>query len=181
LRTTVLSLFLTFTATAVYAQTESKSSVSAVVGGGQTWDDEGSLGRGWLAGGAIDRALIGGLRAELSVELLTHERSEGYLQADGRTVIAGASLQQRFGRARARPYVFGGATSGHHSGSRTFVDVRSEDSSTDFGWRAGAGVAIGAGSKYEISPELRMNGFFTDSDSHPATLLSIAVRLSIRL
>ena len=181
MRTTLLLLFVTFTATAVHAQTESKSSVSVVVGGGQTWDDEGSLGRGWLAGAAIDRALVGQLRAELSVEVLTHGRSEGYLQADGHTVIAGASLLQRFGRARARPYIFGGATGGHHSGSRTFVDVHSEESSTDFGWRAGAGVAIGAGSKYEISPELRMNGFFTDSDSHPATLLSIGVRLAIRL
>ena len=181
MRTTFLFLFVMFTATAVYAQTASKSSVSAVFGGSQTWDDEGSLGRGWLAGAAVDRALIGGLRAQLSVDVLTHDRSEGYLQAEGGTVIAGASLLQRFGHARARPYVFGGATSGHHSGSRTFVDVRSEDSSTDFGWRAGAGVAIGTGSKYEISPELRVNGFFTDSDSHPATLLSIGVRVAMRL
>ena len=181
MRNALLLLFLTFTATAVHAQTGSKSSVSAVLGGGQTWDDEGSLGRRWLAGAAVDRPLIGGLRAQLSVEVLTHNRSEGYLQAEGRTVIAGASLLQHFGHARARPYVFGGATSGHHSGSRTFVDVRSEDSSTDFGWRAGAGVAIGTGSKYEISPELRVNGFFTDSDSHPATLLSIGVRVAMRL
>jgi hypothetical protein len=181
-RTTLLLLLMTCTASLVQAQTtESKSSLSAVAGAGQTWDDEGSLGRGWLAGGSVDRTLIGGLRAQLSLEVLTHDRSEGFLLAEGSTMIAGVSLLQRLGRAKAQPYLFGGATTGHHSGSRTFGDVRSEESSTDVGWRAGVGLAIRAGSTYEIGPELRMNGFFIDSDSPPATLLSIAVRLTMRL
>ena len=158
-----------------------KSSLSAVVGAGQTWDDESSLGRGWLAGAAIDRALVGGLRAELSIELLTHDRSEGFLQAEGHTVIAGASVLQRFGRGQTRPYLFAGLTSGRHSGSRTFGDQRSNESSSDFGWRAGAGLAIHFGSKYEIAPELRMNGFFIDNDSPPAMLLSAGVRFGLRL
>jgi len=181
-RIILFTLLIACVARTAHAQpAESKTSVSAVVGGGQTWDDEGSLGRGWTGGAAIDRALIGGLRAELSIEVLTHDRTEGFLQADGHTLIAGASLLQRFGRGHAQPYIFAGATAGRHSGSRTFGDVRLEESSTDFGWRAGVGLAIRAGSKCEVGPELRMNGFFIDSDSHPATLLSIAVRFGVRL
>ena len=93
MRTTFLLLMMTCTASGVQAQTtESKSSLSAVAGGGQTWDDEGSLGRGWLVGGGVDRTLIGGLRAQLSLDVLTHDRSEGFLLAEGSTVIAGVSL-----------------------------------------------------------------------------------------
>lgn len=29
----------------------------ATAGGGQTWDDEGSIGKGWLVGGYIDRRI----------------------------------------------------------------------------------------------------------------------------
>ncbi len=182
MRTTFLILLMTCTASVVQAQSpDSRSSLSAVAGRGQTWDDEGSLGRGWLAGGSVDRTLIGGLRAQLSLEVLTHDRSEGFFLAEGRTVIAGASLLQRFGHGKAQPYLFGGATTGHHSGSRTFGDVRSEESSTDFGWRAGVGLAIRAGSTYEIGPELRMHGFFIDSDSPPAALFSIGVCFTMRL
>jgi hypothetical protein len=181
-RIILLSILIACAAGTARAQSpESKSSLSAVVGGGQTWDDEGSLGRGLLAGAAIDRALAGGLRAELSVELLTHDRSEGFLQAEGHTVILGASVLQRFGRGHAQPYLLGGVTTGWHSGSRTFVDRRSDESSSDVGWRAGLGLAIRAGSAFEISPEVRMNGFFIDSDSHPAMLLSAGVRFAMRL
>jgi hypothetical protein len=181
-RITLLILLITCTAGVVHAQsTQSKSSVSAIAGAGQTWDDEGSLGRGWLAGAAIDRTLIGGLRAEVSVEVLAHDRAEGFLQANGRTLIGGVSLLQRFGHGQAQPYVFAGATAGHHSGSHAFGQIRSDESSTDTGWRAGLGLAMRAGVKYEISPEVRLNGFFIDTDSHPATALSFGIRVAVRL
>ena len=182
MRITLTILLITCTAGSAHAQpAHSKTSVSAIVGAGQTWDDESSLGRGWLAGAAIDRRVIAGLHLEVSVEMLTHDRAEGFLRADGQTVIGGASLLQRFGGRRAQPYIVAGATVGRHSGSRTFGGLRSEESSTDTGWRTGVGLALRAGTKYEITPEVRMNGFFIDTDSHPATLLSFGVRFAVRL
>jgi hypothetical protein len=164
------------------AQTvDSRSTVSAIGGFGTTYDDEGGLGRGWLAGGAIDRVVFGRTRAEVSLEVLTHDRDSGYFQSSGRTIVAGLSLVRRFGRGSGQPYLFAGLTGGHHSGTNVFSGSPAPRSSADAGLRFGAGVAIRAGPRYEIGPEFRVNGFFIDNDADPATLLSFGIRVGWRL
>lgn len=182
MRTAVFAVLLAMTAASAHAQPrESRSSINVIAGAGKTFDDEGSLGRGWLVGGAVDRVLFGTTRAEFTLELLTHERDAGYFRANGRTVIAGASLVHRYGRRQAQPYLFGGITAGHHSGTAEFSNTRLSRSNSDIGLRFGVGIAIRAGTRFEISPELRMNGFFIDNDSDPAMLPSFGVRFGVRL
>jgi hypothetical protein len=159
---------------------DSRSTVSAIGGFGKTYDDEGSLGGGWLAGGAFDRVVFGRTRAEVSLEVLTHDRDAGYFQSRGRTIVTGVSLLRRFGNSRAQPYLFGGLTAGHHSGTNVFDGSPVERSSLDAGMRFGAGVAIRAGRRLELSPEFRLNGFFIDNGADPATLLSFGLRVGWR-
>jgi hypothetical protein len=182
MRAIVLAVLCVAAADRVSAQPhESATAVTAIAGGGQTFDDEGSLGGGWLVGGSIERVLFGTTRGEVSVELLTHSRDVGYFASSGKTVIAGASLVHRFGRRAGQPYLFVGLTGGHHSGTNRYSDRAASSTSTDLGLRFGVGVAIRVGSRFEVSPEARMNGFFIDRDADPATLPSIGIRLGIRL
>ena len=160
---------------------ESRGSVNAIGGFGKTWDDEGSLGKGWLIGGAVDRVIFGKTRIEFSAEVMTHDRSEGQFLSEGQTVVGGVSLVQRFGSGGAQPYVAGGLTLGHHSGTNTLAGERFPLSSTDAGFRGAFGVAFRAGQRMEISPEMRLNGFFIDTDSDPATILSLGIRLGWRM
>src|SRR5690242_13341746 len=160
---TVLCLF----ATSAYAQpapaknaTPQRNLLSVIGGSGTTYDDESSLGRGMLLGAAYDRVLFGTTRADFSLELLTHDRDSGYFQSIGRTVVGGVSLLHRFGRGDVQPYVFGGITAAYHAGTNTFGMDPIRVSSTRPGTRLGFGMAF-RGEHVEISPELRMNGFFT--------------------
>ena len=183
MRSLLFVLMLMLAAAPLHAQ-ESRGSVSAIGGFGKTWDDEGSLGSGWLVGGAVDRAFFGNragtTRIEFSAEVLTHDRNEGYFLSEGQTVVGGLSLVQRFGSGGAQPYVAGGLTIGHHSGTNTFVDERFPISSTDAGFRGAFGIAFRAGQRMEISPEIRLNGLFVDNDSDPVTIISFGVRVGWR-
>lgn len=182
MRSMVLVLLFAGTASPVFAQTqESRATLSAIGGLGQTFDDESSLGRGWLVGAAWDRVLFGGTRVDVSLETLTHDRSAGYFLSEGRTTMAGVSLAQRFGRGGAAPYVFGGLTVGHHSATNNFAGVARPVSSTDAGYRFGAGLAFRAGARFEISPEFRFNGFFVENDSDPVWIPSFGLRFGWRL
>jgi len=156
-----------------------KNSFSVIGGAGTTYDDESSLGRGMLLGAAYDRVLFGTTRADFSVELLTHDRDSGYFQSIGRTVIGGVSLLHRFGRGDVQPYVFGGVTAGYHTGTNTFATEPFPVSSTRTGTRLGFGIAF-RGEHVEISPELRMNGFFTRDDSDPWMAPSFGLRVGWR-
>ena len=134
---------------------------SSVIGGfGQTLDDEGSLGRGWLAGAAIDRRISGNTRAELSLEMMAHDRRAGSFQSSGQTVTGAVSLVHRLGSGKVQPYIFEGLTLGHHWGTNQFNGNAAFTNSTDAGVRFGGGVAIRAGRRLEISPEVRLNGFW---------------------
>ena len=176
------ALALLLVSSTAFAQgQESRGSVSAIGGFAKTLDDEGSLGRGWLIGGAFDRIVFGKTRAEVSLELLTHDRDAGYFLSKGQTVIGGLSLVRRFGTGGAQPYLFGGLTVGHHSGTNHFNGAPVKLSNTDAGLRFGFGVAIRAGERFEVSPEIRMNGFFVDNDSDPITLPSLGVRFGWRM
>jgi hypothetical protein len=182
MRPLLVTLTLVLVAAPAHAQTvNSRSSFSAIGGSGTTYDDEGSLGKGWLIGGAYDHVLFGTTRVELSAELLTHNRDSGYFQSTGNTAIAGVSLLHRFGKGNAQPYVFGGVTLGHHAGTNTFVTARVHLSTTNPGTRFGFGLALRSGDRIEISPELRMNSFFTSTDSDVWMVPSFGLRIGWRL
>ena len=182
MRATVLTFVFLVLATAAHAQTQdSRGSISAIGGFAKTLDDEGSLGRGWLAGAAIDRVIFGSTRAELSFEVATHDRNTGFFLSNGKTWIGGVSIVHRFASGAAQPYLLGGLTLGHHSGTNTFSGQAVPLSSTTGGFRVGAGVAFRAGERLEISPEFRLNGFSIDNDSDPATLPSFGVRVGWRM
>lgn len=181
MRASILAFVLCCIPVVAHAQSESRASLSVIGGFGKTLDDEGSLGRGWLIGGAVDRVIFGRTRAEVSLELLTHDRDAGYFQSHGRTIIGGVSLVRRFGSGGTQPYLFAGLTAGHHSGTNTFSGTPVERSNSDAGLRFGFGVAIRAGRRYEVTPEIRMNGFFIDNDADPATLPSFGIRIARRM
>jgi hypothetical protein len=71
----------------------------------------------------------------------------------------------------------GGLTLGHHSGTNTFSGERVPLSVTNGGFRGAFGVAFRAGQRMEISPELRLNGFFVDNDSDPVSMPSFGIRV----
>jgi len=159
---------------------ESRGTSSVIGGFGETLDDEGSLGHGWLAGAAIDRHVFGNTRAELSLEMVRHDRESGFLQSGGQTVTGGVSLLHRFGTGKVQPYILEGLTIGHHWGTNHVNGDSVFVSSTDAGVRFGAGVAIRAGRRLEISPEIRLNGFWIGNDADPGTLPSFGVRFGWR-
>jgi outer membrane protein with beta-barrel domain len=174
------AVFLATAGAAAAQPGESRTSVTAITGVAKTYDDEGSLGRGWFVGGSVDRVLFGTTRLEGSLELVTHSRDTGHFAAEGDTTIVGLSLVHRFGRQTVQPYVLGGVTIGHHSGKSSFDDLRFTASSTDLGLRFGAGVAVVVNTRFEVSPEFRMNGFFIDNDSNPWMVPSFGVRVGYR-
>ena len=177
MRSLMFAFIVALAATSPLQAQESRGSVNAVGGFGKTWDDEGSLGRGWLVGGAVDRVIFGRTRLEGSVEVLTHDRNAGYFLSEGQTVVGGLSLVRRFGSGGAQPYLAGGLTLGHHSGTNSFVDERFPISSTDAGFRGAFGIAFRAGRRMEISPEIRLIGFFVENDSDPVSVISFGIRV----
>ena len=166
--------------TAAAQPAESRTSISGITGVAKTYDDEGSIGRGWLIGGSIERVLFGTTRLEGSLEWVTHSRDTGHFAAEGDTVIGGLSLVHRFGRRTVQPYVLGGVTVGHHSGKSSFDELRFTASSTDVGLRFGGGAAVMLNERFEVSPEFRMNGFFIENDSNPWMIPSFGIRLNYR-
>jgi hypothetical protein len=182
MRASLLTFVFIVLATAAQAQTpESRGTVSAIGGFAKTLDDEGSLGRGWLAGAAIDRVIFGSTRGELSFEVATHDRGTGFFLSEGTTYIGGLSIVHRFASGAAQPYILGGLTLGHHSGTNVFNGQAVPLNSTDGGFRVGAGIAFRAGQRLEIIPEFRLNTFSIDNDSNPATLPSFGVRVGWRM
>lgn len=174
------SVFLTTAATAAAQPGESRTSVTAITGVAKTYDDEGSMGGGWLVGGSVERVLFGTTRLEGSLEFVTHSRDTRHYAAEGDTTIVGLSLMHRFGRRTVQPYVLGGVTIGHHSGKSSFGDLRFTASSTNPGLRFGAGVTVVINTRFEVSPEYRMNGFFIDNDANPWMVPSFGVRVGYR-
>src|SRR5687768_8161141 len=160
---------------------ESRTTVTALTGVGKTFDDEGSLGNGWIVGGSLERVVFGTTRAEVSLEHFSHHRDSEYFGSSGGTTVVGATLVHRFGRRQAQPYLFAGLTVGRHSGTNRFSSGTTDISSTNHGLRFGFGIAVRVGERFEVSPELRMNGFYIDRDSDPATIPSLGIRFGMRL
>jgi len=150
-----------------------------VIGAGRTWDDEGSIGAGVVAGGRVDWRLFGNTGLEGALELLTHDRSGGPFEAEGHTAIFSVSLLHRFGRAAVQPYVLEGLDLAWHSGTTAFGNVRSERTSVDPGFHVGAGVAVRIGTRVEIGPEGRFYFIRPESSSDPAWAYWIGARIGV--
>jgi opacity protein-like surface antigen len=179
-------LLLLFTAmpSIAAAQPADRGSVSGMVGGGRTWDDESNIGGGLAAGGRVDFRVFGNTRLEVSADLLRHERTPepvGAFGAEGTSGLFGASLVHRFGQSTAQPYVLGGVDIVTHSGTTTFDQVTTDRESTNFGYHFGGGVAVRVGSRFEIGPEAR---FFImqagDDGSAPSFAYWIGARFGVR-
>lgn len=155
--------------------------VSAVVGTGKTWDDEGQIGAGPLVGARFERRLLGNTFAEVGIDSLRHERS-GRFAAAGRTLLASVTVLQRFGHARAQPYVLGGMALASHKGTFGFPEdnLISNTSSTDFAFAVGGGIAVRASGRFELGPELRLLLMASDTDSAPAFAQWIGVKCGVR-
>jgi hypothetical protein len=162
-------------------KTDFSSTVGGVVGGGKTWDDEGSIGTGAFFGFRADRRLFGNTFAELSIDSLQHERADRFV-ADGRTVLFTGAIVQRFGRGSAQPYVVGGVSLARHNGTFGFPDLGLVSSSkgTKAGVVFGGGVAVRAGTRFEVGPEARFLILTTDNDSSPAFGNWLGVRFAVR-
>lgn len=149
------------------------------MGFGQTWDDEGSIGTGALAGGYADWRLGGHTDLELSVDFLRHKRAGGHFQAEGHTTFLGASVVRRFGGRAASGYVLGGVTLGAHSGTAGFPEVNliTDTTGTHRGFLFGGGMAFRAGPRIEIGPVVRIVLLSVDNDSAPASAAMAGFRV----
>lgn len=176
----LLLVIISLPAVAGAQSSESRGSVAAVFGAGRTWDDEGSLGTGPVGGGRVDWKLFGETRLEASVDLMSHDRSGGFFEAEGRSTFLGATLVQRFGSARVQPYVLGGLHLVHHTGSTRFGDMRIDRESTDYGYHFGGGFAVRLGERVEAGPEARFYMIQPENDADPALAYWIGGRVGIR-
>jgi hypothetical protein len=175
--------FLIFACVAAEARAqapESRGTVAGIVGMERTWDDEGSLGTGPAVGGRIDWRIFKQTSLEASVDSLSHDRSGGFFEAEGRTTFAGVSLVQRFGSETIHPYVLGGVHLAGHSGSTTFDGRRTERDSTDLGYHFGGGAAFQVNERVEIGPEARFYVIQVEDDSSPALAYWIGLRVGIK-
>lgn len=159
---------------------ESRGSLAAIFGAGRTWDDEGSLGTGPVGGGRVDWKMFGQTRIEASVDLMSHDRSGGFFEAEGRTTFIGASVVQRFGSTRVQPYILGGLHLVRHTGSTTFGGMRNDRESTDYGYHFGGGFAGRIGGRIEAGPEVRFYMIQPENDVDPALAYWIGGRVGIR-
>jgi hypothetical protein len=159
---------------------DSQWRVGGIVGAGQTWDDEGSLGPGVSAGGRIDWRLVGNTRVEAAIDLLTHDRSGEFFQANGDSVIVSASLLHGFGGGRVQPYVLGGASLVRHSGTTQFANLSFGRKSTDGGFHFGGGLSVVVGRRFELGPEARFYIIDAGNSSDPAWLYWLGGRFAIR-
>jgi hypothetical protein len=158
---------------------DSRGSIAGIVGAGKTWDDESDIGSGLAVGGRVDWRLFGGTRAEFAFDTLDHDRS-GVFASNGRSSLVSGSLLQRFGAGAAQPYVLGGLTATHHSGTTSFEDLARSTSTLDVGFHFGGGLAVRAGERFEIGPEARFYIISASDDAAPAWAYWIGARLGVR-
>lgn len=152
------------------------------IGAGRTWDDEGHIGDGPLAGGHAAWRWLEKTDIELSLDYLRHRRSGGYFEADGHTTLAGASIVQRFGNDAASAFVVAGPVLVFHSGTAGFpADGRmTRSKGTEAGLAAGAGMVFGAGRRIELGPIVKVLLLSPRSDAEPAFAIMGGIRVASR-
>ena len=147
-------------------------------GWGRTWDDEGSIGNGWLVGGYVDRRLSQHVDLEFAADLLTNKRTDAF-QADGKTTYLSAQVIRRFGGREANGFLMGGGTIAIYNGTTQFSDgsFRNEHSSTNPGWMFGGGLSFRTANDLEIAPIVRMTLMAIDDGSDPWSIFTVGLRL----
>lgn len=174
----LIAVSLLFTSAALAQSPAPPVLLSAQVGGGRTWDDEGNLGNGVALGVRVDRRLGGHTRAEIGVDLLTHDRGSGFFQAQGRTVFVTAALVQRFSHGSVRPYVLGGLSLARHTGHVRLADgPRQPRSSLDPAWVVGGGASVRLGRQFELGPEARLFVIRAGNGVDPALAFTLGLRV----
>ena len=180
IRQLALALLFLVPASTVAAQTASEPAwtFGGTAGWGKTWDDEGSIGSGWLVGGYADRRLTRRLDLELSADLLKNTRSDAF-QADGHTTYLAGQLVGRFGPRSSNFFLSGGPAVAIYNGTTGFADgsFESEHESTNFGWMAGAGLSFRTKNNLEIAPIVRITLMRIDDDSDPWSTITGAIRV----
>jgi hypothetical protein len=135
--------------------------VSAVLGRGSTWDDEGRIGAGVSTGAIVDWRVRPRWSASFRLERLGHERhtSQDLLVFDGRTLFATGEIAYRFGSRAAVPFVTGGYGAALYSGTLTDrigpTPTRHRTSRSGVAV-AGGGVEIPIGDRFIVTPEIRL-------------------------
>jgi opacity protein-like surface antigen len=160
-----------------------RPTIAAVAGAGRTWEDEGSIGSGLLAGARVDRRIRGGTLAEVAFDYLRHDRRDRYV-ATGGTLLITAAVVQRLGRRDARPYLLGGLALAHHSGTSGFPEIShttTHRSSTNLGFSGGGGLTFKAGRRLQVGPEARFITLSGGSGSSPVYLYWIGGRVAFAL
>jgi hypothetical protein len=154
----------------------------ATAGLGRTWDDESQIGSGLLAGGYAQWRWLSHTDVEVSVDLLTHNRTGGFFEAHGHTTFLGGALVQRFGGSAVYANVFGGVTLAAHSGTAGFPasNLITEASSTHPGYIFGGGMMFRASRRIHVGPMMRIVLLTADSDSDPAFAIMGGVRIGFR-
>ena len=164
----------------LWAQTapDPRWTLGATGGFGRTWEDEGSIGSGWLIGGYVDRRLAQHLDLEVAADLLKNDRRDRF-QADGHTTYVSVQLIPRFGSRARNAFVMGGPTFAFYEGTTGFDDgsFRNEHSSTTFGWMFGGGFSFRTSRSLEITPLVRMTLMNVDSGSDPWSSITGGLRI----
>jgi outer membrane protein W len=166
------------------AVVSSPLSVSVLVGNGRTWDDEGSIGRGAAVGGSVEYRFRPKLSVNGAVERLAHERDTGFLKFSGRTVFATIGVTYHFAATGVSPYVGGGFGGAFYKGTLTddiagdAVVPRSSTSTLGYG---NAGVDIPIGTRFVISPDVRITMCQPQDDFAPWSAIRFGVKAAIRL
>ncbi len=135
--------------------------VTGTVGRGSTWDDEGRIGAGLSTGGGAEWRFHRKLSAAFRVERLGHERhmAQDLRLVSGRTLFATGEVKYRFRSAGVAPYAIGGYGVALYSGTlvdRVGVPLMLERSSRSGVIPAGVGIEIPIGSRFVVSPEVRI-------------------------
>jgi hypothetical protein len=175
----LFTLFLLTLASNAFAQpADPRWTFGATGGFARTWDDEGSIGGGWLAGGYVDRKLSKNLDVEFAADLVTNKRTDTF-ETDGKTTYVSTHLIRRFGSRRTNCFLMGGGTVAIYNGTTGFSDgsFQSDRSSTIFGWMFGGGLSFRTANDLEIGPIVRMTLMNIEFDSDPWSAFTVGVRI----
>ena len=156
-------------------------SIYGSIGGGKTWDDEGSIGQGMSAGGGVEWRFRPKWSVGADVERLDHDRETAGLNASGHTVFASANIAYRFVAHGVTPYVGGGFGAAFHKGETHFgAGAPTPHSSTSPMEYGTVGVEIPIGDRFAVSPEFRITFTQPPDDSAPWAAMRFAVKASLR-
>lgn len=151
--------FLFFAPTVLGQNYAPRGEVFGHLGGGKTYDDEGSLGNGFDIGGGVGFRLTPKFGVEGQVNRIAYKRdfSSGVRFA-GTAVFTTANVLYHFSRSQAQPYVVGGVGFVHHENRSRFPEdsFLPKRTSNGFAKNFGAGVKIFLSKNFSLRPEFRV-------------------------